>query len=72
MTETLGEKLKARRLEQKRTLQNLAWYMQTSKGHISDFENGKIKRPSFKFICDISQILDVPLDELRDILYSTN
>lgn len=66
--QTLGQRLKAARKEQNRTLANLAWYMQTSKGHLSDLENDKIKRPSFETICGLSQILKVPLDELADCL----
>ena len=68
MADTLGQRLKARRLELGLTLQAVADASYTSKGHVHDIENGNTKKPSFEVIQYIALCLGVPLDELAGLI----
>ena len=66
MTQTLGEKLKARRKELGLTLEQAATEAGTFKGHLHSIENPGCQRPGFHLICRLARVYKIPLAELDE------
>ena len=63
---TLGERLKARRLEFEWSLRELERQSGVPNPIICQMETGRIKNPSFKNVVKLADVLALPLDELAE------
>jgi len=59
-----GARLRALRLKNKLSLQELADKVGASKAHIWDMEQGKTKNPTLMLLTELSRALGVPIKEL--------
>ncbi|WII37633.1 helix-turn-helix domain-containing protein [Paenibacillus thiaminolyticus] len=65
---TLGELLQRYRQERGMTQVQLAELSGVSRGNISKIENGVIQRPDYKTIQPLISVLEIPLEELLELL----
>ncbi len=63
LRQVIGEELRRRRVEQKRTLRQVSNLAQVSLGYLSEVERGQ-KEASSELLASISNALDTPLSEL--------
>jgi transcriptional regulator with XRE-family HTH domain len=61
----LKEKIKQKRTERRMSLSELARRSGHSVSTIHGIENGANSNPSFKTICDIADVLKIPLEQLK-------
>lgn len=59
----IGKKISRIRRERDMTSEKLAWEVETSKGHMSEIENGN-RLPSLKLLERIAKALEVDISEL--------
>ena len=63
LRQVIGEELRRRRMEQKRTLRQVSNLAQVSLGYLSEVERGQ-KEASSELLASIASALDTPLSEL--------
>jgi hypothetical protein len=63
LRQVIGEELRRRRVEQKRTLRQVSNLAQVSLGYLSEVERGQ-KEASSELLASIASALDTPLSEL--------
>ena len=63
LRQVIGEELRRRRMEQKRTLRQVSNLAQVSLGYLSEVERGQ-KEASSELLASIAHALDTPLSEL--------
>lgn len=63
LRQVIGEELRRRRMEQKRTLRQVSNLAQVSLGYLSEVERGQ-KEASSELLASIANALDTPLSEL--------
>ncbi len=62
------DQLKRARINKKMTQEDLAARCNTSDRYIRDLEHGRKTRPSAEMLCLLAANLDIPMDELVDVL----
>lgn len=71
MPSPLGDKIRARRLEKKLSLERLAELTESSKSYIWELENRDVPNPSAEKIARIAAALDVTAQFLLDTIKTT-